>query len=1399
MKHLLSILLVFIVFADSYAENGNKMNDPSINKTGEKTYQNLVNIPLNFTENKGQWKEEIKFSAHAISSNAQVHFDKKGVHYSFQKNSEESAIPFTSSKIETFQYHMNFTGANEEVVISGVGEQITKTNYLLGNNPAHHHVNLSNYSAIIYHNLYDNIDLKYYGTGKELKYDFIINPDGKVEEVRMRFEQIEKLEINKKGELEITTKWGTLIEKAPYSYQKISDQEKEVDIVYHLIDKKTVGFKLQGEYDQTKQIIIDPIVLQWSTFVGGFGATTGHQKLHAIALDPANNVYAVGETQSNVDFATAGAHQTLYGGGIWDAFVFKLSNDGTTLVYSTYLGGSEYDTGFSISVDASGNAYITGVTNSNNFPVTASAYQTTPPAGQNTFISKLNPTGSALLYSTYLGGSPGGSGFYHASEINKDGMVYVTGNTNSANFPTTAGAYQTVYGGGGDAFFSVLNPLASGNASLVYSTYIGGSVSERGVAIDVDTSGSAYIVGSTNSLDFPVSADVFQNTRKAALGLCTLNNFDGFVLKIRPLGAGLQDLCYSSYIGGTNADWPHGIIADNKGYAYIAGYTNSTDFPTTLGVAQNLHAGANDVFVCKIDTNASSLLYSTFIGGADEEALGPSEGTNTSCGEIGGKGSNCIGVNSAGEVYISGHTSSLDFPTSICSYQVLTGGGVDIFVCKLSANGDSLLYSTYIGGVSSELYSSSLRLTGNPDEMIIGGSTNSFNFPVTPLTFPYQIEKSNGALGYQPVVFKFKPSTVLTTDIVQTNISCFGADDGSVTVNVSGGIEPYTYEWFPSGGTGSTASNLAEGTYFVNVADFTGCTWGQATAVITQPSALNVSLTSKDVKCNGENNGYALATASGGTVPYSYEWNTSPSQLTDSATELTIGTYTVTITDDNNCTVEDSVIINEPSLISSNVTVNNNPCGGSACVTSTGGMPPYSYLWSLNNHPDSCIDNLSVGTYSIKVTDSLNCSLVTSVSVNSSAGMLISIDTITHASCNGLNDGTVSISVSGGKAPYYYEWYPFGGTGAMAANLSAGEYTCTVTDSNGCIKTLDISITQPSAITAISAPIDAVCNGDNGSASVTPSGGTPPYKFSWTPLGGSESTANNLAPGNYACTITDSGGCSSVFNIVITEPDPLILTVTDTTPICSGQSATLEAMASGGTPPYTFKWSPIGISGSSVIVSPSDTTNYTVTVTDLNGCTGSPKTITINVIPNPVSTFEMTPSEFASLANPSISLTNQSTGGDSWLWYFGDSDNSQSNLKDPSFTYSDSGAYKVTLIVSTPEGCADTSYKTIFIESEYTFYIPNAFSPDNDGLNDFFGPVGIGFDLIEQFTMTIFNRWGEKIYQSLDIEEPWDGKLNKITGDRSEGIQYGVYSYLIEVKASKKPMRFYSGNFTLIK
>ncbi len=693
----INLIIIFVILLVSSAVQTASSKESIVkdNLSNVQINRSIASLPLAFTANQGQWDDKVLFRANA--GGATMWFASDGAYYQFIRTIEsEDGDPISivdkrfgmvpddildrrPKAVETMMIKATFVGANPNPQMTGVDMMEYKCNYFIGNDPNEWHTDVPNYSAVLYEEIYDGINLKYYGNGRQMEYDFIVSPGADYSQIMIQYEGAESISINDNGDLVVETKWGEVVEQRPLIYQLENDSRIAIAGEYRMMSDNSFGFELSSSYNPVLPLVIDPL-LSYSTYLGGDAYDYGVD----IAVDGFGNAYITGQTYST-DFPTEGAYQSTLQGGDRDAFVTKLNSSGNALVYSTYLGGSIYEHGKSIALDKFGNVYIAGITYSSDFPV-KNAYQRYKSGNEEGFVTKLNSAGNALVYSTYLGGRNADMCWDIA--LDSAGNAYITGHTTSNDFPTK-GAYQATYQGGTDAFVTKLNSTGD---SLVYSTYLGGSDSEIGFGIAVDGSGNAYVAGRTYSTDFPTQGEYQSNQ----------GDLDAFVTKLNDSG---NALVYSTYLGGTATEVIFSIALDSSGNAYVTGLTNSTDFPTE-GEYQT-YQGDYDAFVTKLNSSGTALDYSTYLGGNDRDV---------------GHGITLDRFNNA---YITGYTRSADFPL-VEALQAYQANG-DAFVSKLNPAGAALVYSTYLGGSShDEGVAIALDFF---DNAYITGETRSANFP----------------------------------------------------------------------------------------------------------------------------------------------------------------------------------------------------------------------------------------------------------------------------------------------------------------------------------------------------------------------------------------------------------------------------------------------------------------------------------------------------------------------------------------------------------------------------------------------------------------------------------------------------------------------------------------------
>ena len=664
------------------------------------------NLPLTFERNTGHWPKDVQFVAR--SGQGTLFLTRR-----------EAVVALTSGK-KSSALRLKLAGSNPGAAASGLDKQAGVVNYFMGKDPKKWRTNVPTYSRVKLAAVYPGIDLVYYGAGKgrTLEYDFVVKPGADASRIRMAVSGAKSLR-TVGGKLIASTACGDVTLNRPYAYQTVDGIRKQVACAFTL-ERNTIGFQV-ARYDASRPLVVDP-TLAYGTLLGGSGA----DKIKAVAVDAAGAAYVCGYSASTPFPTTTGAYQTAAAGGT-DAVVSKLSASGAKLVYSTYLGGAEYDEAKAIAVDATGAAYVCGETNSAAFPTTTGAFQTThgaDSAGTDNFVTKLGASGASLAYSTFLGGTGADSAYGIA--LDTAGSAYIGGYTDG-DFPTTAGAYQTVREGGIDATVTKLDPSGT---YLTYSTYLGGTGNDYARGIAVDSTGAAFIGYSDDW--FPTTPDACQTIKPGGV--------NGFVTK---LNAGGTALIYSTYLGGSGSDYGYAIAIDGEGAAYLAGYTNGESY-TTPNAYQAVNAGGYDGFVTKLDPTGTGLVYNTLIGGAgDDKAKG-------------------IAVDAVGGAFITGSTKSAGYPVTAGAAQsthAADGGQIDAFLTQLDPSGTCLTYSSYLGGTyADEGASVAVDATG---AAIIGGYSGA-GFPCT--ANAYQTQSTGGDDG---MVAKFsfgQPTPTVAVD-----------------------------------------------------------------------------------------------------------------------------------------------------------------------------------------------------------------------------------------------------------------------------------------------------------------------------------------------------------------------------------------------------------------------------------------------------------------------------------------------------------------------------------------------------------------------------------------------------------------------------------------------------------
>ncbi|MBI2268859.1 MAG: SBBP repeat-containing protein [Bacteroidetes bacterium] len=1048
-----------------------------------------------FIENKGQMTDvngntvpDVLFKTSL--QGLDIYITEKGLTYVFVQGNESKTnndmkdggnfvTEMAAEDNKTFamaQFHMRLVKAkiNKNNIVKQ-GESREHFNFF------YHHCPNGIYDVRLYEKLtvkdvYPGIDWVLYTTGmKGVKYDFIVNPGADPSAIRMLYESEEPLSIDNGGNIHVTTPLGILTENAPYTYYRASSVPIESHFRSKQISKHNVevSFQLGGlqkitSFDSnTETIVIDP-QLTWCTLYAG----NGWDGIRSLDVDAAGNLFAALYTYST-GIPVPGAFQAVNGGN-YDAGILKFDNNGV-LLWGTYYGGSNNDFGVSIRIDSNQDVYLTGGTNSANFPVfDAGTYFDNSIGGvSDCFILKFSNTGGRL-WATYYGGS----GVDEGRCIKSDALnnIYIAGKTTSADISVQNSGtfFDGTLNGASDAFLLKFNNVGT----RLWATYYGGSAVEEGNALTINSNNDLYVTGNTTSPDFPIQtngaaySDGSYGGGTAPTAFFPIETGDIFILKFDNAGNRL----WSTFYGGSKGESGMGIASDIFGNIFISGITYSTDFPllNSGNYFDNLIGGLRDGFILKFDLNGIRQ-WATYFGGNNED-------TQTNDYDR-------IETDLCGNVYISFNTrtsynsppSGIDVYNPSCgSYfkgtQTYAGLSIsdDIVITKFTNQG-KLLWCSYFGGNGDNDFRGALAIDNKSNIFLAGefphyGSA-TYNISTLPLINPgggvFFQNLPGAGLDDDAFIAKFIPVVPVITKSQANNTTCTPCS-GSATINLTCSEPNYNYTWsngsttLNSTNTTNTISGLCPGSYTVTVAS--SCNQIQtATFVITGTicGGITANVNSASI-CSGVTPCPTLtATGAGGTAPYTYLWSTAATTAGINPCPASTTNYTVTITDNAGLTATSVAVVTVNPMVSVTVIPTNISCSGTSTGSATaspgGGSTPYVYVWS-NGVSGSTVSGLVSGIYTVTVTDSKGC-------VATSTAGIISPPTLTGqvskgtANCAGCGcKEWILINATGGTSPYSYTW-PDGYINRYKNQLCPGNYIINIKDKNGC--SVNVSLSAP--------------------------------------------------------------------------------------------------------------------------------------------------------------------------------------------------------------------------------------------------------------------------------------------------------------------------------------------------
>ncbi|MFN8398046.1 MAG: PKD domain-containing protein [Bacteroidia bacterium] len=1408
---------------------------------------------IRFVQNKGQWESKVLYAADIPMGRVFLERDRLTYVFCDVSELHERYFHHlpgapADSMLDCHSFQVLFAGANQPNLV-GEGKAEGYNNYFIGADPSKWASEVPLFDKVRYQGVYPGIDFLIYAHGNTLKYDFVAAPGANVGQIRLDYKGLDALTVAE-GRLQMVTSVTTIQEDRPVAFQSGEivpcsfslngnslgfifpegyDGKQELIIDPTLIFSTFTGsfsnnFGFTATYDDNGNLYAGGIcfgpnypvtqgtfqtsfgggfdvsiskfgpfgVHHYSTFIGGGNS----DQPHSMVCDAQGNLYIYGMTKSgNFPTRTFAYDQTLSGGS--DIFISKLNPTGTTLLAGTLVGGDasdamNMDANYSpnsikynygddargeIVVDELGDVYVASCTRSSNFPTTAGCYKPQISSSQDGVVFKMNTNLSQLVWSTHLGGN--GDDAAYSLKLDDSKNVYVVGGTTSGNFPTTSGVISATRPGGIDGFVTHLNSTGSG---LIASTYIGTTSYDQCYFVEIDGDGDVYIMGQTNGA-FPVTP-----------GAWSFGTTGQFIQKLEP---SLTNIIYSTHFGsGSNINIaPTAFLVDVCEFVYVSGWGGATNFQgSTSGLpvssnAMQSNTDGSDLYLIVLRKDAASLNYATFIGGG------------VSHEHVDG-GTSRFSKNA--EVYqavCAGCWNNSDFPTTPGAFSATNNGGIgscnlacfkmDLEIEGILADFDPVPATGGCAPHTVQFQNQSIGANSyfwNFGDPTSGGSNTStfYNTSHTfqnPGTYNVMLVVANPAScnGFDTT---YRIITVYPDPNVQLPPDTTYCEGNGINLTATGA---QNYQWSPSTGlnttTGSSvfANPTGTVTYTVIGTNTGGCADTAQVTISMLPSPTANAGTGGFI-CPGDS--LQLSGTGGGF----YAWS-SPGTLSNPAAPNPIAfptqttTYTLTVTALNGCTDFDTVTV-QVSTVRAQPGPDIDLCiGESATINASGGG---TYLWqpplglSSTTIANPVANPSNTITYGLTVTDAFGCTSTDSITVFVHPLPIIDIGP-DLLMCE--ND-TVQLQAIGAST---YTWSP--GTSLSNPNSASPlayptsdiTYIVTGADQYGCEDQDTLFIEVMPAPTAQAWGGAVICQ--DSSIQVFASGGN---TYQWAPA----AVFNNPAIQNPIATLTQTtdlivtvyatNGCRDWDTVHVPVTPTPVARIVGPPLLCLGQWTSL--LGSGG---EDYLWN-TGETTIRINVDPDTTTVYTLT-TWVDGCPSEPDSLTMTV-------DTMVPAAFF-VASPdsgilpfTTTLNNLSTNSSSWIWTFGDG--ASSNEFSPMHEYQDTGRFDVQLISISPSGCRDTISQKVIVGADFTIYVPTAFTPNGDGLNDGWGVKWIG---VKWFHVMLFDRWGMMIYESYDPDFSWDGSLH------TNEVQEGVYTFVIEARGylSEKVKR--AGTVTLLR
>ncbi len=1306
----------------------------SFNGMASVEHDTLGSKRLQFTENLGQWESQVLYRADV--SGGKMFLEKDGITFAFQdQEALDKLLQFKymapdqrrmsqppSNIIKCHAYRMRFLNASENVKVSGSDPTPDYVNYYTDRDQKKWASQVKKYHKVSYTGIYPGIDLSLYENNYLVKYDFVIHPGAQADAIELEYTGQEELSLHEDN-LIIRTSVNKVFEVKPYAYQIIDGEKVSVECNFKLHGNR-LSYKIKGKYRNDLDLVIDPVLI-FSSYSGSTSDNWGYTATY----DSHGYLYAGGNVFGLGYPLTAGAYQIVYGGGSCDIAISKYDVSGTFLVYSTYLGGSGAEVPNSLIVDSYDQLFVLATTSSTNYPVTANAYDQTfnggtaytltyvlNYAGSDIAITKFNSAGTALLASTYLGGT-GNDGlnmmsplrFNYADDVRGEIMIddnnniYIASTTASTDFPVSSGAFQPTFGGG--TTDGLLAKLDNNLTTLIWASYIGGSGNDAVYSIVIDDNENPYVAGGTTSTNFPVTPGVLKPTYQGGIA-------DGFITHINKNG---NAILQSTYWGSTAYDQTYFVEDDNSGRIYTLGQTAATGMDWVYNAAYYVSNGGQ--FISKMSATLDTLIWSTAFGtGNGGPDISPTAFLVDLCDKIylSGWGGN-----------VNGFGGTTGLPLAGTPFQATTDGS-DYYFMVIADDASALTYGSFFGGSSAEHVdggTSRFDRSGRIYQSVCAGCGAHSDFPTT----PGAVSNTNNSFNCNNGVIKLDfMLPLVVADFALPPVVCAPSSITFDNTSHTGGAG-LTCHWNFGDGTSSplfepSHTYATSGTYYVTlvVTDTGTCNFGDS---ITKPLLVLSNSTDwldPEHICSGDFTQIGIPPT--GDPGITYQWSpvgtlSDPTISNPIASPTVSTTYTVLVSN-GICTDTlwqkvfvynlDAWPYPDTATCLAHITLNASSAGG-ATSFHWSSSPLFTDMLNASLADSSVTLNISgVTTYYVQVSNQW-CSDVDSVTVSFLvvAGTPQIVDPLCHDDCN----GTATVSISSGNPPYSYIWST-GDTTNTISGLCADTYTVTITDMNSCLSIQTITLNNPTVISHTVVDTDIPCTeACIGTITLNVSGSTPPYSYSWS-NGQSANPASGLCAGDYTVTITDDHSCTAIDSgrVMVDFIFANFHTWVDDDTIYEGQATGLHGTQIPG---VIYNWTPAQFvannGAANTMVNPPNTTTFYLTVQDQYGCV-TYDTVTIYIV-------------------------------------------------------------------------------DVICEEPYV-YIPNAFTPNGDNINDVFN---VRTQQGTEIYLAIFDRWGEKIFETYDLSNSWDGTF------RGKPCDPGVFVYYCEVICYNNKMYSKKGNVTLIR